>query len=79
LLAKGETKQLALPNGRTLKTLLDDVLTGGWLRLHASINRPGATDFLSLLEVKAKAGQSFIVAGQSYKQGVLVLVFKVVR
>ena len=34
---------------------------------------------LPLLEVKARPGQKFIVAGQSYKRGILVLVFKVLR
>jgi hypothetical protein len=32
-----------------------------------------------LLEVKAHVGQAFIVAGQSYKKGILVLVIRVVR
>jgi hypothetical protein len=29
--------------------------------------------------VKAKVGQAFIVAGQSYKNGILVLVIRVVK
>jgi hypothetical protein len=49
------------------------------LRISASINQPKGKDFLPLLEVKAKAGQAFIVAGQSYKKGILVLVIKVVK
>jgi hypothetical protein len=32
-----------------------------------------------LLEVKAKVGQAFIVAGQSYKGGILVLVVRVLK
>lgn len=78
-LARGEKRQLKLPNARLLETRLDALLADGSSRLVASINRPDGKDFLPLLEVKARPGQSFIVAGQSYKRGVLVLVFKVVR
>jgi hypothetical protein len=78
-LSRGGKRQLKLPNARLLEVRLEDILTDGSSRLVASINRPDAKDFLPLLEVKARAGQAFIVAGQSYKHGVLVLVFKVVR
>jgi hypothetical protein len=77
-LKKGGKRQLKLPNGRLLEARLEALLPDGSSRLVASINRPGASDFLPLLEVKAKPGQAFIVAGQSYKRGILVLVFKVV-
>jgi hypothetical protein len=70
---------LSLPNGRLLEVRQDAVLADGSSRLVASINRPDGKDFLPLLEVKARPGQSFIVAGQSYKRGVLILVFKVLR
>src|SRR5262245_2983328 len=78
-LSKGGKRQVKLPNGRLLEARLEDLLPDGTSRLVASINRPGASDFLPLLEVKAKPGQSFIVAGQTYKRGILVLVFKVLR
>jgi hypothetical protein len=78
-LTRGGKRQLKLPNGRRLEVHLEDRLADGSSRLVASINRPRATDFLPLLEVKAKPGQSFMVAGQSYKGGILVLVFKVLR
>lgn len=78
-LARGGKRQLKLPNGRLLEARLEDKLSDGSSRLVASINRPAAKDFLPLLEVKARPGQAFIVAGQSYKHGILVLVFKVVR
>jgi hypothetical protein len=78
-LNKGGKRQLKLPNGRLLEARLEALLPDGSSRLVASINRPGASDFLPLLEVKAKPGQAFIVAGQSYRRGILVLVFKVVR
>jgi hypothetical protein len=78
-LSRGGKRQLKLPNGRLLEARLDTILADGSARLVASINRPDAKDFLPLLEVKARPGQSFIVAGQSYKRGILVLVFKVLR
>ncbi len=78
-LSKGSMRQLKLPNGRLLEARLEDILPDGSSRLVARINRPDGDDFLPLLEVKARAGQAFIVAGQTYKRGILVLVFKVVR
>jgi hypothetical protein len=78
-LSRGGKRQLTLPNGRLLETRLEDILPDGSSRLVASIHRPDAKDFLPLLEVKARAGQSFIVAGQSYKRGILVLVFKLLK
>jgi hypothetical protein len=78
-LSKGGKRELKLPDGRRLEARLEDRLPDGSSRLVASINRPSARDFLPLLEVKARTGQKFIVAGQSYKRGILVLVFKVLR
>jgi hypothetical protein len=78
-LAKGDKRELKLPNGRRLEARLEDRLPDGSSRLVASINRTDAKDFLPLLEVKARPGQKFIVAGQSYKRGILVLVFKVLK
>lgn len=78
-LVKGAPKTRRLPNGRVLRTELAGMVEPDVVRLAASINQPGAADFLPLLEVKAKVGQRFIVAGQRYKQGILVLVLRVVR
>jgi hypothetical protein len=78
-LKKDDPKTIKLPNGRVLQTKLLDVLPNEYLRISASINQPGGKDFLPLLEVKAKVGQAFIVAGQSYKNGILVLVIRVVK
>jgi len=75
-----EDQTLTLPNGRVLKTKLLEVLPDKeHVRLSASINQPRGKTFLPLLEVKAKVGQTFIVAGQSFKGGILVLVFRVVK
>lgn len=75
-LSRGGKRKLRLPNGRLFEARLDEVLADGSSRLVASINRPGTRDFLSLLEVKARPGQAFFVAGQSYRHGMLVLWIK---
>jgi hypothetical protein len=76
-LKKSQARSVRLPNGRVLKTELKDVLPERFVRLSAAINQPGGKDFLPLLEVKAKLGQAFIVAGQSFRNGILVLVIRV--
>jgi hypothetical protein len=78
-LAKGDPKTIELPNGRVLQTKLLEILPKDQVRISASVNQPKGKDFLPLLEVKAKVGQRFIVAGQSYKSGILVLVIRVVK
>jgi hypothetical protein len=78
-LQKDDPKTTDLPNGRVLQTKLVEALPDGAVRLSASVNQPGGKTFLPLLEVKAKPGQAFIVAGQSYKGGILVLVIRVVK
>ena len=78
-LTKNDPKRLKLPNGRMLETKLLEILPKDFVRISASINQPEGGDFLPLLEVKAKVGQAFIVAGQSYKNGILVLVIRAVK
>jgi hypothetical protein len=72
-------RTLKLPNSRILRTQLVQVLSKDTVRLSASINQPNGKEFLPLLEVKAKLGQAFIVAGQSHRQGILVLVIRATR
>ena len=78
-LKKEAPQNLKLPNGRTLQVRLLDELGPDSVRLSASINRPSGKEFLPLLEVKAHVGQAFIVAGQSHKKGILVLVIRVLK
>ena len=78
-LAKDAPRTLDLPNGRVLQTKLLELLPDDHVRFTASVNQPGGKTFLPLLEVRAKHGQSFIVAGQSYKGGILVLVIRVLK
>lgn len=73
-LRHGQKPTHRLPNGRTLGTELVALEKGGAARLVASISEPGGNAFLPLLEVRAKPGQRFIVAGQGYKSGILILV-----
>ncbi len=77
-LKKGQPKTVELPNKRVLKTRLLDVLPNDVLKISTSISRPRGEKYLPLLEVKAKAGRSFIVAGPPYKGGILVLVIRLV-
>lgn len=80
---KSKASTTKLPNGATLKVSLKDVIEpqkkGEAKRfvMSASIQKPGGKDFLPLLEVNAKAGETFFVAGQNYKGGILVIGIKV--
>ena len=83
-LAKGKPTTLKLPNQSTLQVSLKDVLAAKKKDepqryvIGASIQQPGGDSFLPLLEVNAKAGENFFVAGQKHKGGILVIGFKVV-
>jgi len=76
-LKKDDPKTMQLPNGRILQVRLLEVLPKDKVRISASINQPGGKVLLPLLEVKTQAGEKFIVAGQSYRQGMLALVIRV--
>jgi hypothetical protein len=81
--SKSNASTTKLPNGGVLKVALKDVIEpkkkGEAKRyvMSASIQKPGGKDFLPLLEVNAKAGETFFVAGQTYKGGILVIAIKV--
>jgi hypothetical protein len=66
-----------LPNGRVLGAELVAVEDKDTVHVAASISEPGGRAFLPLLEVRARHGQHFIVAGQKYESGILVLVLTV--
>jgi len=82
-LGKGQQTTTKLPNDRVMGVMLKDILEGSKKGesskyvISASIQKPGGTAFLPLLEVNAKAGETFFVAGQTYKGGVLVLGLKI--
>jgi hypothetical protein len=82
-LAKGKSSTQKLPNDRVLQVTLKDISAGKKKDepkkyvVSASIQKPGGNVFLPLLEVNAKAGETFFVAGQTHKGGVLVIGIKV--
>jgi hypothetical protein len=82
-LAKGSPGTAKLPNDGVLQVSLKEIVQpkakGEPKRflVGASIQKPGGNSFLPLLEVNAKAGETFFVAGQNYKGGVLVIGIKI--
>lgn len=80
---KGKETKVKLPNDREMAIALKDILAakkkGDVTRylVSTSIQKPGGNTFLPLLEVNAKAGEWFFVAGQTYKGGILVIGVKV--
>lgn len=82
-LVQGKASETKLPNGRTISATLKAVTPpkkeGDAKRyvVSASIQKADGKSFLPLLEVNARAGESFFVAGQSHKGGILVIGIKV--
>ena len=72
-LVAGAPFELALPNGRQLRVELAATMPDGRFRARVSITRPGQRDYLPLLEVVARPGEPFFVAGQSHLGGTLVI------
>ena len=81
--SKSKASTTKLPNGAVLKVTLKDIIEPkkkGDVKkyvMSASIQKPGGNTDLPLLEVNAKAGETFFVAGQNYKGGILVIGIKV--
>jgi hypothetical protein len=82
-LTKGQSTTIKLPTGRDLMVSWKDVIEPKKkddlkrFVMTASIQKTGGNTFLPLLEVNAKAGEIFFVAGQNYKGGSLVIGIKV--
>jgi hypothetical protein len=82
-LKKGKSSTTKLPTGRDLMVALKDVVEPKKkdeprrYLVTASIQKPDGNTFLPLLEVNAKPGEPFFVAGQSYKGGTVVIGIKV--
>jgi hypothetical protein len=69
----GRTGPYTLPNGRVLQVTFAHPTQDKRFHVQVAINQPGGHAYLKLLEVTAGANETFFVAGQPYKGGVLVL------
>lgn len=82
-LTKGQATTTKLPNGSELMVTMKDELAPAKkgepkkYLVSASIRKDGGSSFLPLLEVNAKPGDTFFVAGQKYKGGILVIGIKI--
>jgi hypothetical protein len=65
--------ELDLPNGRKIHLTLLERQADGRQRVQVSINRPHEKDYLPLLQVIARSGEHFFVAGQKFEGGTLVI------
>ena len=65
--------EVRLPNGRQLRVELDGPTGDGRYRVRVSINTPGQSDYLPLLQIVASPGDPFFVAGQNWQGGTLVI------
>jgi hypothetical protein len=65
-----------LPNQRVLAISLKDVKDNQFI-IDTSINQPGGTAFLPLLEVRATVNVPVFIAGQSYQGGMLIIAIKI--
>jgi hypothetical protein len=68
----------ALPNGRNLQISLKDVKDDRFV-IDTSIDQPGGTTFLPLLQVRAAVDVPVFIAGQTYQGGMLVIAIKILR
>jgi hypothetical protein len=73
---KGTPATTTLPNSRILQITLKDVKEPQFI-IDTSINQPGGTAFLPLLEVRATVGAPVYIAGQSYQGGMLIIGIKI--
>lgn len=69
----GQPHELELPNGRRMRIVLREVTERGRFRLQISVNRPGERDYLPEVTVVSSPGDPFFIAGQSYRDGTLVI------
>lgn len=65
--------EVRLPNGRQLRVELERATGDGRYRVRVSINTPGQSDYLPLLQIVASPGDPFFVAGQNWEGGTLVI------
>lgn len=66
-----------LPNGRTVRVVIEEITPDGRYRARVSINRPGDTDYLPSLAVLAAPGVPFFSGGQRMDGGTLIVAVRV--
>lgn len=69
----GHAETVRLPNGRHVRLLLREITEEGRYRVQVEVNRPGQHDYLPQLNVVASPGDPFFIAGQSFRDGTLVI------
>jgi hypothetical protein len=69
----GRAGSYSLPNGSILQVTFANPTQDKRFHIQVAINTPGGTAYLKLLEVTASPNETFFVAGQPFKDGVLVL------
>jgi hypothetical protein len=72
-LQAGGMGPFTLPNSRVLQVTFVNQTPEKRFHIRVAINQPGGNAYLKLLEVTAGENETFFVAGQPYKDGVLVL------
>ncbi|HEY1958373.1 MAG TPA: hypothetical protein VGH28_22305 [Polyangiaceae bacterium] len=75
VLVKGTPTQYTLVNGRVLQITLTNVLPGPRYEIAAAINQPGGGSYLNLLRVTTPPNETFFVAGQQFRGGVIIIGF----
>lgn len=75
VLVKGTPATYTLVNGRVLQITLTNVLPGPRYEIAAAINQPGGNAYLNLLRVTTPPNETFFVAGQQYRGGVIIIGF----
>ena len=72
-LSVGGTGPFTLPDSRVLQVTFVNQTPDKRFHIQVTINQPGGKAYLKLLEVTAGPNETFFVAGQPYKDGILVL------
>ncbi|MGB0679921.1 MAG: hypothetical protein ACPGUV_09700 [Polyangiales bacterium] len=68
-----KAEKVQLPNGRTLKLVIDKVNANGSFQVSASLKTPKRDKYAMLLRVTAAPGDPFFVAGQRHGDGTLII------
>lgn len=75
---RGAPTTTPLPNGRVLQIALKDIKDLQFI-IDTSINQPGGSAFLPLLEVRAAVDVPVFIAGQTYQGGMLIIGIKILK